>query len=123
MEVPQRKNEIQDRTFAFSIRIYKLCKFLYNDRATSAIARQLLRSGTSIGANVEEAIAGQSKKDFISKMSISLKEARETFYWLRILKEVEALPAEKMNDIIDESEQVLKILTKIVKSSRDSMNT
>ena len=100
-----------------------MCRFLEKGRTSRIITSQLLKSGTSIGANVEEAIAAQSKKDFISKMSISLKEARETFYWLRILKEVEAVPFKRLSDILDESEQILKILTKIIKTSRISSDS
>jgi four helix bundle protein len=78
---------------------------------------QLLRSGTSIGANVEEAIVAQSKKDFISKMSISLKEARETNYWLRLLRDSKISTSETVSPLITESEELIKILYKIIDSS------
>jgi len=82
--------KITDRSFEFAVRVVKLCKYLEaQDRVSRTLANQLLRSGTSIGANVEEAQAGQSKADFIAKMSIARKEARETHYWLRLLKESE----------------------------------
>jgi four helix bundle protein len=84
--------KITDRSFNFAVRIVKLCKFLEKQgKVSRTLANQLLRSGTSIGANVEEAQAGQSKADFIAKMSIARKESRETHYWLRLLKESETV--------------------------------
>ena len=83
----------------------------------SSLANQLLRSGTSIGANIEEAIAGQSRKDFISKMSIALKEARETNYWLRLLRDSNIVSSSNIKPLINESEELIKILFKIVEST------
>jgi four helix bundle protein len=83
------------------------------------LGKQLLRSGTSIGANVEEATAAQSKKDFIAKMSISLKEARETNYWLRLLKRTGYI---KKVDLINESEEIMNILGAIIRTSRKNLN-
>ncbi|WP_293030805.1 MULTISPECIES: four helix bundle protein [unclassified Moorena] len=81
-----RKKDIQERTLNFSVRIVNLCKFLRQNGGTGYdLSKQLIRCGTSIGANVEEAQNAESKRDFIHKMSISLKEARETNYWLKIL--------------------------------------
>ena len=80
------KNIVKEKSYHFALSIIKLCHKLKNNREFE-LANQLLRSGTSIGANIEEAIAGQSRKDFISKMSIALKEARETNYWLRLLRD------------------------------------
>ena len=82
------------------------------------LSKQVVRSGTSIGANVEEAIAGQSKKDFISKMAISSKEARETNYWLRLLRDSQLCKDIDYTNLIDESEEIIKILTSIVKTSQ-----
>ena len=77
---------ITDRSFAFAVRVVKLCRFLEKqDGVSRTLANQLLRSGTSVGANIEEAQAGQSKADFTAKMSIARKESRETLYWLRLL--------------------------------------
>ena len=110
---------ITDRSFEFAVRIVKLCQFLEKqDRVSKTLANQLLRSGTSIGANVEEAQAGQSKADFIAKMSIARKEARETHYWLRLLKAAEIVPEEQLNDILNESEQTVRIVTAIVKTAQ-----
>lgn len=111
--------KITERTFNFAVRVVKLCKFLERqDRVSRTLANQLLRSGTSIGANVEEAQAGQSKADFIAKMSIARKEARETHYWLRLLKESEIVPESELSEIITEADEIIRILTAIVKTSQ-----
>lgn len=111
--------KITERTFNFAVRVVKLCKFLERqDRVSRTLANQLLRSGTSIGANVEEAQAGQSKADFIAKMSIARKEARETHYWLRLLKESEVIPESQLSEIIREADEVIRILTEIVKTAQ-----
>ena len=82
------------------------------------LSKQVVRSGTSIGANVEEATAGQSRKDFISKMAISSKEARETNYWLRLLRDSQLCKDIDYTNLINESEEIIKILTSIVKTSQ-----
>jgi four helix bundle protein len=113
--------DIKDRTFEFATRVVKLCRVLEESSGVSrTLANQLLRSGTSIGANVEEAHGSHSKPDFIAKMSIANKEARETSYWLRLLAASQVVPAEKLTDITDESSQLVAILTTIVKRSRET---
>ncbi len=113
------QNSIVERSFGFAVRIVRLCRFLEKqDRVSRMLANQLLRSGTSIGANVEEAQAGQSKPDFIAKMSISRKEARETLYWLRLLQESESVEADKLSEILKEADELVRILTAIVKSAQ-----
>lgn len=111
--------KITDRSFNFAVQIIEICKFLEKkDRVSRTLANQLLRSGTSIGANVEEAQAGQSKADFTAKMSIARKEARETLYWLRLLKESEIVSEAKLTDSIQEADELVRILTTIVKTSQ-----
>lgn len=111
--------KIVERSFLFALKIVKLCRFLEKQDGVSRIlAKQLLRSGTSIGANVEEAQAGQSKADFIAKMSISRKEARETLYWLRLLKGSEMVPESHLKETIQESDELVRILTSIVKTAQ-----
>ena len=110
---------IKNKSFELSLKIIKLYKKLLNEKEY-VISRQLLKSGTSIGANVEEALAGQSKKDFIAKMSISSKEARETKYWLRLLKESE-LTLLNVNDELVDIEEIIRILTSIVKTSQENL--
>jgi len=113
------QNSIVERSFAFAVRVVKLCRFLEKqDRVSRTLANQLLRSGTSIGANTEEAQAGQSKADFIAKMSIARKEARETHYWLRLLKESESVLESQLSEIIQEADEIIRILTAIVKTAQ-----
>ena len=111
--------KITDRSFNFAVRIVRLCQFLEKqDRVSKTLANQLLRSGTFVGANIEEAQAGQSKADFTAKMSIALKEARETLYWLKLLKKAEMISEEKIDRILQESDELVRILTSIVKSAQ-----
>ena len=111
--------KITDRSFNFAVRIVRLCQFLEKqDRVSKTLANQLLRSGTSVGANIEEAQAGQSKADFTAKMSIARKEARETLYWLKLLKKAEMISEEKIDRILQESDELVRILTSIVKSAQ-----
>jgi four helix bundle protein len=112
------RRDIAERTFAFARRVVRVCQSVEKSAINRALATQLLRSATSIGANVEEAQAGQSRADFVSKMSIACKEARESNYWLRLLVATEIMPATKLNELIDESHQLVAILTTIVKKSR-----
>src|SRR6056297_3269010 len=113
------KSDLPDRTFAFSERIVKLCLAVeQNGRVSATLANQLLRSGTSIGANVEEGQASQSKADFVSKYSIACKEARETHYWLRLLASTELVPADRLSPLTDEANELIAILTTVIKKSR-----
>jgi len=113
-------SDINKRTFEFALRIIKLCQFLNKNYVmeNNILAKQLLRSGTSVGANVEEAQAGQSRSDFVHKMAIALKEARETNYWLRLLEASEILPKEKLIELLKESDEIKKIIGAIIVSSK-----
>ncbi len=117
------KNEILSLSFAFAIRIVKLNRFLTEQKSEFVLSKQLLRSGTSIGANVNEAQEAQSKKDFIAKMSIALKEARESRYWIQLLYETGYLPKNhtKVGTLMSEIESIIKILSAIVLSSKASL--
>ena len=115
-----KENVIQVKSFEFALTVIRLYKKLQEEREY-VISKQLLRSGTSIGANVEEAIAGQSKKDFLSKISISLKEARETRYWLRLLKESELTNID-IDAYLNSSFELISILLAIVKTTRQKLN-
>ena len=111
--------EIQERTFEFAIRIVKLCQYLDEKPGVERIlSNQLLRSGTSVGANIEEAQAGQSRADFLSKMSIASKEARETLYWLKLLEKTELISIDRLQDLKQEADEIVRILTSIVKSTK-----
>lgn len=109
-----KENIIQQKSFSFAIRIINLYKYLVSEKKEFVLSKQLLRSGTSIGANIEESIGGQSDKDFLSKLSISYKEARETIYWLKLLKETEYISNNEFVSIHSEAEEICKILAKII---------
>jgi four helix bundle protein len=113
-------SDIRLRTFEFSVEIIELYKYLQYEKKEYTLGKQLLRAGTSIGANVEEATAAQSKKDFIAKMSISLKEARETNYWLRLLKRTGYI---KKDILIKESAEIMNILGAIIRTSRKNLES
>jgi len=96
---------------------------LKQSQTNDVFCRQLVRAGASIGANLEEATAAQSRADFISKCNIALKEARETHYWLRLFRETEMLPASCFENLIEESNEILSVLTAIVKNTRINSKT
>ena len=116
-----KKNIVADKSYAFALRIIKLYKYLISEQKEYVLSKQVLRSGTSVGANVKEAEHAQSKKDFINKMSIALKEANETEYWLLLLKDSEYLSVDSFNSIYPDSVELIKLLASIVKSSKKSM--
>ena len=109
-----KENVIQQKSFLFAVRIINLYKYLTSDKKEFVLSKQILRSGTSIGANIEESIGGQSEKDFLAKLSISYKEARETIYWLKLLKETEYISKNEFESIHNEAEEICKILAKII---------
>jgi four helix bundle protein len=111
-----KQNIIKDKSYQFALKIIHLYQKMQQQNEF-VLSNQVLRSGTSIGANVEEATAAQSRKDFISKMSISSKEARETNYWLRLLRDSKLCENIDYTDLINESEEIIKILTSIVKTT------
>lgn len=106
-------NVIQEKSFAFAIRIVNLYKYLVAEKKEFVLSKQLLRSGTSIGANVEEAIGGASEKDFLNKLTISYKEARESIYWLKLLKTTDYISENDFQSLFNDAEEICKILGKI----------
>jgi four helix bundle protein len=110
-----RENPIVDKSFQFALEIVKFCDLLYEKRKF-VIAQQLLKSGTSIGANIREAQNAESKADFIHKMKIAAKEADETVYWLLICKDSDSYPADQ--GLIEKVNELLRILSKIISSSK-----
>ena len=115
-------NIVQLKSFAFAIRIVNLYRFLISDKKEYVLSRQLLRSGTSIGANIEEAIGGQSNRDFIAKVSISYKEARETIYWIKLLHATAYLSDQEASCLLTDAEELCKILAKILITHKSRMN-
>ncbi len=102
-------NQLVEKSYAFSLRIVKLYRYLCEEKNEIVLSKQILRSGTSIGANVEEAVGGQSKKDFQHKINIAYKEARETHYWLRLLRDSLYLEKEQVAGLINDCDELLKI--------------
>ncbi len=113
-------NVIQQKSFAFAIRIVNAYKYLIKEKQEFVLSKQMLRSGTSIGANVEESIGGQSKADFISKLSIAYKEARETLYWIKLLAATDYLNKEMSDSLLSDAEEICKIIGKIQISSKQT---
>lgn len=109
------KSIIKEKSYKFALEVIALSSVLKEGK-NFVLSNQLLKSRTSIGANVEEALAGQSKKDFCAKMAIASKEARETKYWLRLLKDAKIVNDRKIQELILDSEELIKILTSIVKT-------
>ena len=112
-----KESIIKDKSYAFALRIIGLARWL-RERKEYDLASQVLRAGTGIGANVEEALAGVSRADFVAKMAVSSKEARETHYWLRLLRDSKTVPAEQDASLIDECQELVRILTAIVKTGQ-----
>ena len=114
----KNQNIIVEKSLNFAIRIVNLYKYLCSEKQEFVMSKQMLRSGTSIGANVKEGTYGQSKADFTAKMSIALKETVETGYWLELLHRTEYLTDEQYKSIVADYEEIAKLLTSIVKSSK-----
>lgn len=114
----ERKNIIEEKSFDFALSIIKIVKEIRAGHNEHILSRQLMRSGTSIGAMVREAEHAESKKDFIHKMSIGLKEANETRYWLDLLHESDYLEGPIYNEVHDKITQIIKLLASIVKSAK-----
>ena len=110
------ENNIQEKSFRFAIRIVKLCKFLRTEHKEFTLSNQLLRSGTSIGANIMEAQNAQSRADFLSKLNIALKEATETKYWLRLLEATDYMTKVEFDSVFPDCVEIEKILVSRVRS-------
>jgi four helix bundle protein len=114
-------NPVREKSYEFALKIIELCRALRQQKEFE-ISGQLFRSGTSIGANVEEESAGQTKKDFTAKMAIASKEARESNYWLRLLRDSHLYGSTEVSGLIRESEDLIRLLTSIVKTSQRKGN-
>src|SRR5690242_15699234 len=115
---PGARNEILERSIAYSLRIIALYRALSRDYVGRVLARQLLRAATSIGANAHEAQGGQSRADFISKMSIAHKEARECAYWLRLITEAKLATPERLDGIANETDEIVRMLASILMTAK-----
>lgn len=110
------KNVVEEKSFAFAVRIVKLCRLLSEERKEFVLSKQLLRSGTSIGANISEAVKGQTKADFYAKMNIALKEANETYYWLRLLYKTDYLTDKEFISLESDVRELISLLVSICKT-------
>ena len=115
-----KENAIRDKSFAFALRVVKLARYLDREKREYVLTKQVLRSGTAIGALVREAEHGESRADFIHKMNIALKEANETMYWLDLLHQGDYLDNQSYQSIVANSEELIKLLIAIVKTSKVS---
>lgn len=113
-------NPIVDKSKAFSLKIIKLYQYLCNEKREFVLSKQLLRSGTSIGANVKEGIRGYSKADFYAKLGISLKEASESEYWLELLHEANYLEDEYFKELYADCQEIIRILISITKTQKEN---
>ena len=113
-----RRNAIVDKSKGFALIVIRLCRFLAEEKREYVLSKQLLRSGTSVGANVREAQRGQSIKDFVSKMQIAQKEADESAYWLELLHESEYLNETDFHEAYSQAEELLKMLASIIVTAK-----
>ncbi len=112
-------NIILKKSYDFAVRCVNLYKYLCNEKHDFVIGKQLMRSGTSVGANVKEAIRGASKADFIAKLNIALKEASESEFWIEVLRDTDYLSSQEAESMLCDCQEILKLLTSIVKSSKE----
>ncbi len=117
-----RENVVKNKSFAFAVRIVKLYQYLCEQKKEFVLSKQLLRSGTSVGAMVREAEHAESKPDFKHKMSIAQKEINETIYWLELLKETDYLTNEQFESLNNDATEIIKLITAIIKSTKNSIN-
>ena len=118
----QKDNPLLDKSLLFAARIVKLNKYLTKEKKETVISKQIIRSATSIGANANEAIYGQSKADFIAKLQISLKETAETEYWLRLLILSEYITDKEGNSLLDDCLEIKRILISTLKTAKENNN-
>ena len=116
-----RRNVVLEKSFAFAVGIVKTGRRLQLEQREWVLSKQLIRSGTSVGANIEEAIAAQSKKDFLSKMSIALKEARETHYWLRVIRDSGLADGVEGEAHIPACQELVRLLSSITLTTRENL--
>jgi four helix bundle protein len=115
-----KENILLEKSFAFAVRVVKAYKYLIEEKKEFVLSKQFLRSGTSIGANCEEAVGGQSKSDFIHKLGIAYKEARETAYWVKLLNATGYFDDSQTKSLLDDAEEILKIIGKIQITSKEN---
>ena len=120
--IMERRNVVVEKSYDFAVRIVKLSQFLVDEKKERVLSRQVLRSGTSIGANIEEAVGAHSTNDFLGKLTIAYKEARETRYWLNLLKDTQYLTIDQFNSLFYDVEEIIKIIGKIQSTTKKKVN-
>ena len=118
----KNSNILQEKSYAFALRTVKVYKFLVEEKKEYVLSKKLLRSGTSIVAITKEAIGGQTEKDFFAKMNIVYKEARETHYWIRLLRDTDLLDENQAKSLLTDCDEILKITASIIKTLKLKMN-
>ncbi len=119
MDVPEKRNILKEKSFSFSVRVVKLYQYLKKEHQEYELGKQVLRSGTSIAANIEEAIGGYSRKDFYAKLGISYKEARETRFWLQLLHASQLLEDKVYRSLEKDCNELIKLLISILKTNKE----
>jgi four helix bundle protein len=119
----KQENVILNKSYDFGLRILKLYLYLRKNKIDPGLCSQILNSGTSIGANVEEAVGGVSRKDFINKLQTAYKESRETRYWLRLLKDGKIIEKKLAESFLGDWEEIIRILTVILNSAKGRSNS
>jgi four helix bundle protein len=119
----KKDNVVREKSYAFALRIIRLYQYLCNEKKEYVLSKQVLRCGTSIGANIEEAIGGQSKSDFFAKLTIAYKEARETHYWLRLLTDSDYLEMKLAQSLITDCDELLRLIGSIQKTVKNIRNS
>ena len=119
----RKENAVQQKSMRFAVRIVRLSQYLQEEKKEFVLSKQILRCGTSIGANLAEAAAAFSRKDFLAKSYIAFKECSETLYWLQLLKETEYIDINMYQSIHQDCEELKKILSSITKTTKNSMNS
>ena len=119
-DIRVEKTDIVKRSYAYALRVIRLYRHLEKDDVGRVLGNQLLKSGTSVGANVHEAQGGQSRADFIAKISIAQKEAKETVYWFRIIQGAKLIDDKRLKGLFDEAEQLVRILSSILITAKKS---
>ena len=117
-----KDNIIQLKSYDFAVRIVRLAQFLVDDKKEFYLSKQIIRSGTSIGANVEESSSGYTKKDFIFKMGISLRESKETRFWLRLLHDTAYIDDKLYDSLLSDCNELISILTRIIQTSKKNLS-
>jgi len=115
------KSVVGEKSFTFAVRVVNLYRYLCGEKKEFTLSKQLLRSGTSIGANIREALHGQSKKDFLSKIGIALKEANETQYWIELMAATGYLTAEQKDSMWNDCDEIIRLLVSIAKTTKENL--